>query len=256
MKIALAIPSIRAERTNHVHNILGSRGVDFAAWLNDKEPNHVWAEKMRKWWLETDADFCLTLQDDSEIAPRFFEILRAQLQHLPERAVLGLASVHPIQAEIYRQGHRWFRTRAWVCGWGWGLWRADLLKLQAWCDANEGRARTTNEDSLVNEWCAESDRDVYHPVPATVDHNTELDSTYKNDNHVHRRPFVTWRDVDADLTQPDYWRQGTVPKVLVPSPRHCWWCLARPAFAASGKTGASLCQVCLSEMATTAIMRT
>lgn len=256
MKIALAVPSIREDRWHYVQWLIASNGVDVTAIFADKEPNAVWAEKMRKWWLSTEADFCLTLQDDSEIPENFFQTLRAQLQHLPERGVLGLASVHPIQTEMYRQGHRWFRTRAWVCGWGWGLWRADLIKLMAWCDANEDKVRSMNEDSLINEWCIASDRDAYHPVPATVDHDTSLDSTYANDHHVHRRPFITWRDTDADLTKPEYWRtQGQIPKLPVPSPRHCWWCMVRPAFAVAGKTGAALCQVCLADMATKAMTR-
>jgi hypothetical protein len=212
MKIALATPSIRPDRLGHVGKWIEDQGFDVKRLFAEKEPNYAWAEKIRKWWLDTGADFCLTLQDDSETPEHFTRILRAQLQHLPERGVLGLASVHPIQTEMYRQGHRWFRTRAWVCGWGWGLWRADLLKLQAWCDANEDKVRSINEDSLINEWCIASDRDAYHPCPSVVDHDTSLDSTYSNDHHVHRRPFITWRDTDADLTNPEYWRtQGTIP---------------------------------------------
>lgn len=214
--------------------------------LTDKEPNHVWAAKMRSWWLETGADFCLTLQDDTLVSPRFWEELRAMLTHLPRGSALGLSSVHPMQTEIARQGLRWYQTRAWLVGWAWGMWREDLLVYDAWCRGNPERVARTNEDSMVNEWIIESGRNVWHPVPTIADHDTSIASTYANDSHVHRRPLVTWRDVRADLTEPAYWLpSGSAPPLLeMPLPHLCWFCRRnRPEWKA--ESGCLICKVCV-----------
>lgn len=222
---------------------------DHLLFLTDREPNWSWAAKMRAWFLSTDADLFLTLQDDVIVSPRFWDELRAMAPHVPKGAALGLSSVHPMQTEIARQGLRWYQTRAWLVGWAWAMWREDMVVYDAWCRGNEERVRATNEDSMLNEWLIESGRSVWHPVPAIVDHDTSIESTYANDAHVHRRPLVTWRDVQADLTRTEYWLpSGKEPPLLsMPSPRHCWFCGKRPPVGRS-PNGACICGVCVLEI--------
>lgn len=224
--------------------------------LTDKEPNHVWAAKMRAWFLASGADLCLTLQDDVLVSPAFWGSLRAMAQHLPKGAALGLSSVHPMQTEIARQGLRWYQTRAWLVGWAWAMWREDVAEFDAWCSENPERVARTNEDSMLNEWLIESGRTVWHPVPTIVDHDTSIESTYANDHHVHRRPLVTWRDVQADLTQPDYWLpSGKSPPLLqMPIPNACWFCHERPPRFRSDKTGCLICPACVMNMVANKVM--
>jgi hypothetical protein len=223
--------------------------------LADKESNHVWAGKMRRFFIDSGADFCLTLQDDVLVSPCFWSELRAMLTHLPERAALGLSSVHPMQTEIQRMGLRWYQTRAWLVGWAWGMWRKDVVEYDAWCEANAERVARTNEDSMLNEWLILTGRSVWHPVPTIADHDTSIDSTYANDAHVHRRPLVTWRDVDADLTRPEYWLPSgkSPPLLLMPLPRVCWCCrVNEPRF--SFESGVLVCPSCVMKMVANKVM--
>jgi hypothetical protein len=253
MKIALAIPSIRPDA---LHELIHSEGYmsgpryEEVHLFADKEPNWSWAAKMRTWWLASGCDIALTIQDDTMLSPRFWPELRAMLTHLPKRALLGLASVHPMQTEIYRQGLRWYATQCWTVGWGVAWHMSDLAEFDAWCNVNPERVRATSEDSLANQWAIETKRVAWHPVPAICDHRTDLDSTYANDAHVHRRPLVTWRDVDADLTRPEYWLpSGKAPPLLrMPLPKTCWFCRERAPMWHSEQSGCLICGWCVTRM--------
>ena len=62
----------------------------------DKGRPHEWSRTIWEWQLEQGSDFCLTLADDSIVAPNFWEILQAMLVHLPKRAVLGWSHANSI----------------------------------------------------------------------------------------------------------------------------------------------------------------
>jgi hypothetical protein len=188
--------------------------------FTDKEPNRVWARKMWKWGLETGAEFFLTLQDDVEAMPEgFWEALQAMLAHLPRGNVLGLASIHPGARELMSRGHRWFRTRAWCVGWGYGLWREDLEALVQF-DAG-GAAPTDTEDSFVNRFVGETGRFVWHPSVSIIDHRCDLESSYRNDDHINRRATVRWEGFDPkELGSEGFWRpQSKQPPPLIPMPQ-------------------------------------
>lgn len=247
ISVSLIIPSIRPDPLIRMLTN-AAMAAQHTETLQEREPNHSWAFKMREKWIASGCDVGLTLQDDTIVPEDFAPMFHAMLSYLPTRSVLGLASSHPLQTEIYRQGHRYYRTKAWVIGWGYAMHMVDVEEFHKWTIANPIRTQTTNEDSLLNEWIIETSRDVWHPVPAIIDHDTSLASTYANDDHVHRRPMVTWRDVDADLTHAQYWLPSGQPPLLdMPKPRHCWHCLKRPAVAGSSVTRAGICAVCLGQ---------
>ncbi|HLK36568.1 MAG TPA: hypothetical protein VKU41_07425 [Polyangiaceae bacterium] len=186
--------------------------------FTDKEPNRVWARKMWKWGLDSGAEFFLTLQNDSEVMPEgFWPALHAMLETLPRGGILGLASVHPGAREAIKLGHRWYRTRAWAIGWGYGLWREDLEALLEH-EASSKDGATDNEDQFVNRFVGETDRSVWHPVPSIVDHRTELESNYGNDDHTNRRAVVRWEGyAPGELAAPGFWRlQSPKPPPLLP----------------------------------------
>jgi len=268
--IALAIPTTaawvpaRADSMERVRQSLGVRrnpeddgfmsespyGPDSYTEITERSSNKIWPRKMQQWALDTKADWFLTLQDDTLHPPYFWKALRAMLPHIPPNQVLGLSSVHPMAPEIARQGHRWYRTQSWLVGWAYAMRREDLQEFVSWTDARPKLVEACNEDDLLNRWIHASNRYTWHPVPTIVDHDTSIDSQYNNDHHAHRRASCTWRDFgEGSLTDTDFWLPSGEPRqLLVPAVNHCWFCMERPGYAASHKTGAALCRKCLGEM--------
>jgi hypothetical protein len=169
--------------------------------------------------------------------------------------VLGLSGVHPMAREVARRGHRWYRTTSWVIGWAYGWWREDLQRFYDWRVSPEGEATCAailpnGEDALQNLWIGKAGLDTWHPVPAIVDHDTSIDSSYDNDDHGHRRPWVTWRAYDEkELVHPDYWIvNGKAPTHFATVPQKlCWYCGKRAPVRGSQATGATICSLCLHE---------
>jgi hypothetical protein len=212
--------------------------------FTERASNRVWPRAMWGWALTTDASYFLTLQDDVLIAPFFWDALRAMVVAQPSR-IIGLSAVHPMAGEIARGGQRWYRTRSWLVGWAYVLPRADLAEFVAWFDRNPERVAATNEDTLLNEWIAETGRETWHPVPSIVDHDTSIGSTYSNDAHLHRRTTVTWRGhQEADLVSHDFWRDNGGPLLGVPQQGLCWACSQQPA-RVKATSGVGLCTACL-----------
>jgi hypothetical protein len=232
----------------HLELVMDPPGPQFYREFTEKESNKIWPRKMWNWMISTGADWCLSVQDDTLHAPYFWKALRAMLTYVPENQVLGLSSVHPMAGEMARQGRRWYRTRSWLIGWAYAMRRGDLQEFVAWSDARPKLVAERNEDDLINMWVHDSGRSTYHPVPTIVDHDTSIESQYKNDEHSHRRSTSTWRDFEeGSLCSEDFWLPSGIPQLLpVPHPRGCWYCVeCRPAVIASGETGAAMCAVCL-----------
>lgn len=204
-------------------------GIDLRVF-GDREPNHVWSERMWGWGLETGADFFLTLQDDSIVAPFFWQALLAMLEQLPRRAILGLAAVHPAGPELAAAGERWYRTKSWAIGWGYGLWRGDLEAFLAW-RAREPleRLQRTNEDSLLNDWVGSvPDLATWHPLPTIVQHDLSLETNYPGNDRDDdwRESSLTWQHVDhpdgvdlgEELGDPDFWRRSATRRKAAAMP--------------------------------------
>lgn len=227
--------------------------------FTEREPNHIWSLKMWEWMVDQDTTWCVTLQDDVQIADCFWTALERMLGALDEcdahvrgtggerATVCGLSSVHPAQVELQRQGHRWYRTSAWLVGWAYAIRRETLRTFLEWRSAHPEYVVAMTEDSLLNHFCTVSCTPVWHPIPATVDHDITLDSTYGNDAHVLRKPFITWRDFTAgSLCSPDFWRTGSniAPMLVVPSPKLCWACHRNRAEIGVGPN-LQLCGACV-----------
>jgi hypothetical protein len=200
-------------------------GCESSREFTDKQANHEWSLSMWSWGLETGCDFFLTLQDDVEVMPGgFWPAFQAMLAVLPKAAALGLSSVHPGARDVERQSHRWYRTRSWLVGWAYGLWREDLIELLKFRESLGDAVTKITEDALVNRFISETGRATWHPVPTIVDHDTTVDSSYGNDSHLHRRAAVRWEGYKpAELAAPSFWRlQGPEPPPLLESLRAHW----------------------------------
>ena len=260
--IALAIPHTpwvpaRVEsmaRLREAAGLLGDFGdgtrADFYREFTDRAPNNVWAEALWRWLAETGADWCLQLQDDVMVAPCFWPALRAMLAAVPDDVdVIGLTSTHPMTHNIAKRGHRWYRTPGNLVGWAYCIRRVALVEFL------EGRAqlpdafRKQNEDEQIAQWAEKSGRGVWHPVPAIVDHDTSIPSSYANDGHSHRRPQVTWRTFDErELTDPTWWKPSGTPEMLAMPPQfECWGCGAEP-HAVKFPSGVRLGRQCVANL--------
>jgi hypothetical protein len=108
--------------------------------------------------------------------------------------------------------------------------------------------RRTNEDDLIAAFCMATDRQILHPIPTIIDHDTEIESTYGNGNHAFRRPTVTWRDYGAELIREEFWRvPNEIPPVTNPHMQRCWFCEDEPSAVGFSRTGALIGARCLSQ---------
>lgn len=222
--------------------------------FQERESNRVWPGKLYRWAVSTGATHMLQLQDDAIPYERFWSVLRAMLEAVPDQ-IIGLEANHPLGPEMHRTGRRWYRTRAWLVGVGY-VWPLDaklpngLPAFLRWCEANPAILANNNEDSLVNHWAQLHGFDIWHPVPTIIDHDIGVPSTYGNDEHhefsMYRRPTVTWRDVPllAGLEHADHWGAALPPLLPGPGTQRCWFCGDREAGATSSKTGARICLPC------------
>lgn len=218
--------------------------------ITERASNKVWPRKMWQWMIDTGADWCLTVQDDTLIAPCFWPALRAMLPHVGARAVLGLAASHPLGPSIAYAGHRWYKTQSWAIGWGYALRRSDLVEFVQFCDTHADWVERFNEDELLNRWVQETKRFTWHPVPTIVDHDVSVASLYKNDEHTHRRSTVTWRDYgEASMTDTDWWLPSGDPQLLpLAWVRTCWHCGKEEGKLRSAETGAYIGPQCLANI--------
>jgi hypothetical protein len=218
--------------------------------FTERASNKIWPRKMWGWMLETGADWCLSIQDDTLIAPCFWAALRAMLRHVGERAILGLAAAHPLGPSIAASGHRWYKTQSWAIGWAYALRRGDLAQFVDFVDKHPEWVAQYNEDELLNRWVQETKRFTWHPCPTIIDHDVSVPSQYNNDDHTHRRSTVTWRDYgEASLSDPDFWLPSGDPQLLpLAWVRTCWHCGEEEGKLRSAKTGAYIGPKCLAEI--------
>ena len=278
MRFALAIPHTpwSAERAANMVKLRAQLGVredgtcvddvgNVVAYreFTDRVPNTVWSEALWTWQWETGADWVIQIQDDTMVAERngrclWWPIIRAMVDALPQEAeVIGLTSVHPGSVEIARQGHRWFRTRGNLVGWAYMMTHEAVSEFRIARDLLPPAFRQMNEDMQAAEWAARSGRPVWHPVPAPIDHLTDMPSSYNNDHHAHRRPPITWRDFgEGSLTDPTWWKPSGTPTMLGNAPMFaCSFCGVAPGKMVSQETQARICAGCLHKLVGEAIRR-
>lgn len=163
--------------------------------FSDREPNHMWSEKMWAWSVAQDVDWCLFLQDDSLVAPFFLQrvcnFIRAH-EHV-DIPVIGLHVAHPAATLLAQEGYEAFTTSDGIVGVGYALNRIALEVFLEWRRGlKPGALEALSEDTLVGLFCASRLDRVLHPIPALVDHDTAIPSVYGNDAHPNRRSRVRW----------------------------------------------------------------
>lgn len=272
MRIALAVPHTPwiPERVESLSRLLRSLDISIrenadglrsayfpqcAAFrlLTERAPNWKWSLDMWRWFADQDVDWCLQLQDDVIVAPNFWPALQAMLSACPGD-VVGLEAAHPAGPALAKQGHRWYTTRAWVVGVAWAMRKSAMVDLLFERERGADEAKTWNEDDYISEWSRLSGRDVWHPIPAIHDHDTDVESTYNNDNHQLRHPTVLWKDYDRGaLEREEFWRPKeniAHPHLISPYADVCWFCgssLVGRRFVMSKDTAARMCTRCVTQ---------
>lgn len=214
--------------------------------FEEREPNWSWSLKMWQWAAGQPETHFLQLQDDVIPAPNFWPALTAMVTAVPDQ-ILGLQGAHPSFRLLARDGRRWARSHAWMVGVGYVIPQAKLRELVAWREQlPEEEYTSTNEDDLIGRFCVEYGYDVWHPIPTIIDHDTSVKSTYRNDDHLWRRPTVTWREYGSEIESAEWWRpDGPVPLVSNPHQQACWMCQNEPSVITYESTGARIGRVCL-----------
>lgn len=183
--------------------------------FTEKEPYWAWSDKMWKWSADTGATHCLFIQDDTLLAPKFFDILAAMLLNVPDK-IIGLESPHPIGPDMAKAACRWYSSTDCVIGVGYVVPRHLLERFYIWklTALRDGATRGITEDSLLGVFAAVNNLPIYHPCPTIIDHDTTLESNFGelgNNNHSHRRPSVCWYHGDLygwslpELEAPAFW---------------------------------------------------
>lgn len=213
MTFALGIPHAlwKVERQKSLTRLVDSltmtpREVVDHRIFSDRAPNWIWSEQMWKWATETDATHFLTLQDDAMVCPDFWGHLSRMVGTMHDQ-VIGLESIHPKSSEV--EGC-WYTTRDCLVGVGYVVPMRVLQEFLMWRRTlRKGAFETVTEDTMLGLYCFVNDIPIWHPVPTIIDHDLEIASTYGNDQHKHRRPYVTWKEREL----PENW----MPGVDVPS---------------------------------------
>lgn len=217
--------------------------------FEERESYTEWSKKLWGWGVETGASHLLQLQDDVIVAPNFWPAISAMVEAVPDK-IIGLQGAHPVYRALSREGHRWARSHAWMVGVGYILPRVDLEELVKFRDIFDGIAHEKTEDEFIAWFCTETGREVWHPIPTLIDHDTDLPSTYAhlgNDKHEFRRPTVTWREYgENEITRLDFWEpREETPIVTSPFSKRCWFCQQEPHIIGFRETGAMIGRACL-----------
>jgi hypothetical protein len=268
--IAIAVPHAahkpgRKESLQRLQEQLGFAPMVFA----DREPHWAWSKRIWHWGLESKGAWLVQLQDDMQVPADFLGVATAALSRAPAGAdVVALTTIHPIARELARQGHRWHRTRAWLMGNAYALSHAFLAEFVPWVESNEATARVTCEDALINRYCVETGRDVFHTLPSLAEHDLSVPSTWaeqaasmgldRPENHGNRQVTVSFRDYSPqELAREGFWEQQGDIRMLADhlGPR-CWFCCGQEmAFISSQESGVHIGPACFAKVAQEAASR-
>jgi hypothetical protein len=182
-------------------------------------PHWEWAEMGWDWARRQATSHALFLQDDVIPHPKLVEIVTAMTKAMPEH-ILSLHSPHPgatrhcLDADL-----PWYSTSDCMIGTAYVLPKFLLEEFFEWRANALLDVRSMNEDNQVALFAMATGRHLFHPVPAPVDHDLTVATTWEGGDapgtSQFKRPMLPWWTMrekhrakfeKVDLTSPDFWR--------------------------------------------------
>lgn len=189
-------------------------------------PQDVWSYAMWVKALTTGCDYIVCITDDTLVCDNFSDVIRAMVAALPGET-LALSSEHHKGPTLLAQGHRWYKCLSWVAGWGYCIPAKRLIEFLFWRQALSVESlRKCGEDHLINLYQAEMGFYSYHPLPAPLEHNIALPSTYEPNGgacptkeQTTTVPWYEYVDWPEEMTVPGFWASfgANIPFLKVPS---------------------------------------
>jgi len=178
----------------------------------EKAPNWVWSRIMWGWGAAQGVTHGVYLQDDIDLHPDFWNVVRAMVRAVPNR-VLALLSNHPFAPRALAEGHHWLRCGE-TLGTGYIVPTALMGSFLDARDRRPGTLRTETEDFQLTRWLVETGRRAWHPIPGILQTKPEIPTTDARHVYPCRKGYVPWTDArfeGAPLTSTDYWTPRTLP---------------------------------------------
>ena len=205
IKFALGIPhtpwvEARVATYDALRASLGTSGYVACRTFEDRAANHEWSETLWKWGVNSGGTHLLQLQDDVEVCPDFWLVLRALVTAFPDH-VIGLHS--PKVPMPPPPGANVYTTSDGLIGTGYVVPVSILQDFLEWRSrvSPEG-VENLGEDTLLGLYCYDRGLSIVHPSPSFIRHNVNLPSTYGNDEHEGRKPrYPVAFDDTASLTE-------------------------------------------------------
>jgi hypothetical protein len=185
--------------------------------ITDRAPNHIWSRVMWRWGAAQPASHTVYLQDDLELAPAFWMIVRAMVRAVPNR-VIGLIANHPLSFRAQERGHAWFRMCE-TLGSGYIVPTCLMGVFLDWESRQSDTAKRECEDFVLTRWEFETGRRSWCTIPSIIQTIDDIGTTDPRVSYPFRKSYITWRDV-ADpkaLTDAAYWTPRTAPPDFGPS---------------------------------------
>lgn len=230
-------------------------------------PASEWSNEMWLWGASQDVTHFVSVQDDTEVCPDFWDALTAMVKAVPDK-VISLHTSAPQAADLAARGERWARCY-WLTGPGYVFPIAKLRELLEWRSRQPADwVKAQPEDNLAIHWAWDIQEPFWSCIPALVKHDTKVPSVLKHDGHALRTTNVAWdaiKPVDDDTRRGlvTGWEPAHVPelignpwmpaahlekmKQLLTAPR-CDFCGDNPQYAQSEKTKAKICADCVMQI--------
>lgn len=201
-------------------------------------PNWIWSDKLFRWLAEQDTEWSLQVQDDVLLVPEFWDVLKAAVAGAETAGAeaISLFTIAPPAPHFAHQGCNWLTTTDWMVGPAW-LVKTKFLRDQfvpfrdrrlrtGWNEPDPQTKRLRsglNEDTLLGLGCAAFGKRIWNPLPALVDHDTSIGSTYGNAGGKYNKSsfnWVNWMSMPGhpdvqDLKLKEFW----IPRNSVQGPR-------------------------------------
>lgn len=156
---------------------------------SERAPAHVWSMNQWTWGAAAEsADWICFLQDDALPCERFLRVLSAALASAKSDIVCLTHSGLLVDAlsSCRARGVHWMHSPDGLIGYGYAIRQSVLSTMLSWFEqwlVPGAREAIQGEDRHINLFAMATGIPIAHTLPALVDHDTSIDSTWDNPKH-------------------------------------------------------------------------